>query len=398
MTDIGPKDSDLETEGSIVYYRLPHANHIFRNTRHCEPLTLASVAELNGREGFVIAPFMTGGDCPVLLLETEWTKMSLEELEQEAHRADSNDNGTDSNGMTASRHNDNGSARSHEATPKDSTQGREEERSMYGEVFRRFHSTLCEGQFDKIVLSRNTTLTPKGRLSPLKLFAKACRRHPDTFVTLFCTRHSGMWLVATPETLIEGQAGDMHTMALAGTMRADCLMTHTAQDHANAYNTAWSDKNIAEQRIVANYITQCVERHATACMSEGPHTVRAGEVAHLRTDISFRLKDTGHIGSLINDLYPTPAVCGMPKAQTRLFIARNENYDRGYYSGFCGIVSPLGHTGLYVTLRCMRIDTLRNACTLYAGGGLLRESDEETEWEETEAKMNTMRQLLTEDV
>lgn len=398
MTDIGPKDSDMEEEGSFVYYRLPHANDIFCNKRHCEPQTLDSVAELNGREGFVIAPFMTGGDCPVLLLETEWTKTTLEEIEQEAHRTDSGHNGSAVDNKTYNRHDDNGSDCRHETLPKDYSQCGEDERRMYGEVFRRFHSTLCEVRFDKIVLSRKTQLTLRGRLSPLRLFAKACRRHPEAFVTLFSTRHSGMWLVASPETLLEGQADDMHTMALAGTMKADSLLPHTALHHTTADNSAWSDKNIAEQRIVANYITQCVERHATACVTERAHTVRAGEVVHLRSDISFVLKDKGHIGSLIDDLYPTPAVCGMPKAQTRLFIAHNESYDRTYYSGFCGIVSPQGHTGLYVTLRCMSIDTLRNACTLYAGGGLLRESDEQAEWEETEAKMNTMRQLLTEDV
>ena len=57
-----------------------------------------------------------------------------------------------------------------------------------------------------------------------------------------------------------------------------------------------------------------------------------------------------------------------------------------------GMLDPQSDTHLYVSLRCMNIDG--NCCHLFAGGGLLRESTGEQEWQETEAKLETMRRLL----
>ena len=57
-------------------------------------------------------------------------------------------------------------------------------------------------------------------------------------------------------------------------------------------------------------------------------------------------------------------------------------------------MGPLGldETHLYVSLRCMNIDG--SICHLYAGGGLLKDSILNQEWLETEAKLQTMRQIM----
>ena len=49
-------------------------------------------------------------------------------------------------------------------------------------------------------------------------------------------------------------------------------------------------------------------------------------------------------------------------------------------------------THLYVSLRCMNIEG--GYYHLYAGGGLLKDSTEEQEWMETEAKLETMRRII----
>ena len=122
--------------------------------------------------------------------------------------------------------------------------------------------------------------------------------------------------------------------------------------------------------------------------------MRAGNLVHLRSDFHFTLPKSDRLGQLLSRLYPTPAVCGLPKEAARDFILRNEYARRDYYSGFVGPLSPATDTHLYVALRCMRIDS--QGYSLYAGGGLLADSDMETEWNETEDKMQTMRSLLEE--
>ena len=155
----------------------------------------------------------------------------------------------------------------------------------------------------------------------------------------------------------------------------------------------WSHKNQEEQQYVTDYIEDCIKAFADDYQLKGPYTTMAANLYHLRTDISFRLRDEGRLGDVIDALYPTPAVCGIPKEEARRFILQHEHQPRKYYSGFVGPISPQGKTHLFVSLRCMNI-LPDGACELYAGGGLLKESEMEKEWKETEAKMQTIRRVL----
>lgn len=355
---------------SFVYFRLPHTQQVYRNRLDAEPEELSSLEQLNGRRGFVIAPFAAGDGCPILLVPAEWEPARIDDhCTTEAHL-----------------HGDREGA----------------ERSRYAADFGRYHAQLDSGRFDKIVLARSSRLHADAHIPPLALFARACRKYPRMFVTLFSTKRSGTWLVATPEILVQGRGGCMHTMALAGTMRLSGAQLGFDVEGSGVGSDAihWSAKNIQEQHYVETYITECIARHADSLHTEGPYTARAGDLVHLRTDIRFHTGDTAHMGSLLDALHPTPAVCGIPKDDTRRFITRHESAPRGYYSGFAGPLDPDGDTSLFVTLRCMSIDTAATASqggdayTLYAGGGLLKDSTCQAEWDETEAKMNTMRQTF----
>jgi isochorismate synthase len=125
---------------------------------------------------------------------------------------------------------------------------------------------------------------------------------------------------------------------------------------------------------------------------DGPYTTQAANVLHLRSDFNFTLPEEARIGNLLRRLHPTPAVCGLPKEQTFDFIRRNESAPRRYYSGFTGPLNLNGDTHLFVSLRCMQIAA--DGYRLYAGGGLLRDSDEEQEWRETESKLEAMKRLI----
>lgn len=186
---------------SYVYFRLPHSTHIFRNRLTTEPEEIASLAELNGRRGFVIAPFAPSADCPILLMPTDWEEVEL--------CSEKTDSCSDQAMLNADS----------DVSAMLIDADYEEERERYAVDFHNYHGQLSAGAFQKIVLARSARLTATEQISPLTLFARACRRYPRMFVTLFSTERSGTWIIATPETLIGGTDGAMHTMALAGTMR-----------------------------------------------------------------------------------------------------------------------------------------------------------------------------------
>ena len=339
---------------SFALFRLPYEQHYTLVEQVSgEPLELTSCTELSGRTGFVVAPFASDKQ-PLLLIRPD--KVAIDVLPENQE----------------DRLHDCGLQPNQKPVPLIS-------RDNYHLDFANFHAHLMNGDFTKLVLSRSILMECQKAVSPIGLFLKACECYPRMFVSLVYTSKSGMWLTATPEILLAGSGEEWQTVALAGTMPF-------------TEEVRWSDKNIQEQRYVATYITEQLEQFTSDFKEEGPKTIRAGHLAHLRSDFCFRLHQDKNIGELIHALHPTPAVCGLPKQEAYRFILQNEHHDRRYYSGFMGPLQVNGKTNLFVTLRCVEI--FSNGYRLYAGGGILKDSTEELEWQETEIKLDTMRNII----
>ncbi len=375
---------------AFAIYRLPydHACHLVLQEKGA-PEEFSSPHQLNGREGFVIAPFSANKHNPVLLLHvdremtfpsemlgnpTEVYRTLLEQLNDQCHDLPKGIRLYDGKQM------------------------------HYSIDFANFHSHILDGEFSKIVLARCARVQTSKIIAPLKLMEIACRRYPRMFVALVSAEKCGTWLMATPEMLLEGDGKQWNTVSLAGTMalREDQMgfdnppqADRTILRHQDDDSIVWNLKDIQEQQFVSTYITESLESFTNDIEEFGPYTMRAGNLVHLRSDFHFTLPNTDKLGQLIAKLYPTPAVCGLPKDAARDFILRNEYAPRDYYSGFVGPVSPKADTHLYVSLRCMRIDS--QGYSLYAGGGLLADSEMTSEWKETEYKMQTMRCLFEEE-
>ena len=341
---------------SFALFRLPYEQRctlVVQTTG--EPKELMSCNELAGQQGFVMAPFAVSPSHPLLLIRADEITGNLTDLE----------------GL-------------HGLVDMPSLSALEKSvNADYHMNFANFHAQLCNHSFQKLVLSRSIELPRTGDETPLQLFQRACACYPRMMICLVYTPQSGLWLAATPEILLAGKDHRWQTIALAGTMKYE-------------EELRWSDKNIQEQRYVATYITRQLEQFTHDFTEEGPRTARAGHLAHLRSDFLFSLPDESVVGDLLQALHPTPAVCGLPKQEAFRFIQQNEHHDRSYYSGFLGPLFLHRQTHLFVTLRCMQL--FRDGYRLYAGGGLLKDSVEEQEWQETETKLDTIRRLFNNNV
>ncbi len=346
---------------SFALFRMPFQKECRCIMTAATPRMVSSVKDIDDSPGFVIAPFTPGDSEPIILIDRPQAECFTSEQSIPASLLDALD--------AACRLN----------TVADD--GDHPGRSDYSNDFSRFHSRLADSTFSKLVLARKKTIPGDSANWPTSLFLKACASYPRCFIALFSTPISGTWLVATPELLIEKRGSECHTMALAGTM-----------EYTGDPEPRWSTKNIREQQCVTEYIRDAISPFAGHVSIDGPHTVRAAGLVHLRSDFSLSLSEGSLTGDVLDALHPTPAVCGLPASAAHDFIVANEHSPRSYYSGFCGPVSIDGVTSLFVTLRCMRLRP--GACDLYAGSGLLVDSTEASEWEETEAKMKTMYNLL----
>lgn len=251
-------------------------------------------------------------------------------------------------------------------------------REQYHALFEQYTAQLKVGNgLNKIVLAR-TEDVPACGFSPTRAFLHLCQTAPRAFNALFHTPQHGTWLCSTPELLLHREGASWHTMALAGTRTGG--------------STTWDTKNMQEHALVAEHILECLRPHATDIGTEGPVTLSAGtQLEHLCTHIHFNMQ-AERLQQLLSILPPTPAVCGSPAALARTFISATPDIERSCYAGYLGPISAQS-THLYVTLRCMQIFSDRGR--LYAGGGLMPDSDESAEWAETVAKMQAMRHLLT---
>ncbi|WP_026752842.1 chorismate-binding protein [Sediminibacter sp. Hel_I_10] len=257
---------------------------------------------------------------------------------------------------------------------------------------------IKENRFKKVVLSRVKEVSISEE-EPLVIFKSLLMMHPTAFV--YCWYHPkvGLWLGATPETLLSTKGLSFKTMALAGT-----------QLYQGTLDVEWDKKNLTEQKLVVNYIEEQLVSVAESVVVSEPKTTKAGQLLHIKSDISGRLKpDTNTLKQLVSSLHPTPAVCGLPKSEAKTFILENELYDREFYTGFLGelnlskkisrnknsrnvennaYASIKKESHLFVNLRCMQLKDKK--ALIYVGGGITSASEPELEWDETVNKAQTM--------
>lgn len=245
------------------------------------------------------------------------------------------------------------------------------------------------GAFEKIVPSKYKDITLPEDFDPLKIFYRLCEKHPNAFVSFVSSPETGTWLGASPELLVSVDAeSKFRTIALAGTLK------HTPG--MNLKSVAWTQKEIEEQALVSRYIINCFKKiRVREYIEQGPRTVVAGSLLHLRTDYEIDMKEVNfpQLGSvMLKLLHPTSAVCGMPLEPALDFLQNNEGYDREFYSGFIGPVNFDGASSIFVNLRCMQLfeDTAR----IYAGAGVTADSDPEKENDEVDMKISTLSQLI----
>lgn len=247
---------------------------------------------------------------------------------------------------------------------------------------------IKSGEAQKIVLSRYEDYELHQDFDPLDLFDQLVKNYPNAFCHLTQTKQYGLWIGASPEKLIAIEMDRyFSTDAIAGTQ---LLGDQTLAE------VAWRQKEIEEQAMVSRYIINCLKKIRLREFEEiGPRTVKAGNLAHLKTEFKVDMETTNSpmLGStMLNLLHPTSAVCGLPGRAANTFLQAHEGYSRELYAGFLGPVGFEGNTRLFVNLRCMKI--LGTYVRLFAGAGIMEDSDPEKEMAETTYKMQTLLKVL----
>ncbi len=343
----------LEQNHAFALWHAPLADNVEKLSCPPEALIRSYTAKgLDARKGFVFAPFQSCRHLPIYLIPFHASQAETGEAAP----------------LEASHNN---------RFSKDIKQAQKQHKQQIEQFFTAFK----QDHIRKAVLSRNQWVNDYNREHMPALFHKLCEYYPRAFTYLVHIPEAGYWVGATPELLFKNEANTGTTVSLAGTQRY--------RDDLH-----WGKKEQVEQELVTEHIRSVLQNFDVKHFEElGPDTIKTGDIAHLKTIINL---DTTPIkqrmGEFIDQLHPTPAICGLPVQASKELILATENYDRSYYCGYLGPFNPEQDSSLFVNLRCLQ--AFDDGLVLYAGGGITPDSDADMEWEETCMKMQNLTTIL----
>ena len=182
---------------------------------------------------------------------------------------------------------------------------------------------------------------------------------------------------------------DEVTVVLAGTVRRTGLST---ADERAATELLGSHKDREEHDYA---VASLVDRLSASCLdvaAAAPSVLELANVLHLSTDVTATVADGSTALDLVAAVHPTAAVGGTPTADAVALIRSLEGMDRGRYAGPVGWLDARGDGEWGIALRCAEVDgrTVR----LFAGCGIVAESDPDDEVAEAQAKFLPIRDAL----
>lgn len=247
---------------------------------------------------------------------------------------------------------------------------------------------IGKGLLDKVVLARGVTLRAAEPLDPRSLVNRLADRYQSCW-----TYHVDGLVGASPEMLIRREGGLATSRVLAGTIRRN---GGEELDLKLAHALARSGKNLIEHELAVESVAHALEPFCSGMnVPDAPYVLELPNVLHLASDVTAVVHPDVSVLRLAGELHPSAAVCGTPTPVARQTIAELEHLDRGRYSGPVGWLDSTGDGEFAIALRCGLVDPVdARIITIYAGCGIVAESDPAEEFAETEAKLLPMLEAL----
>ncbi|WP_088005577.1 isochorismate synthase [Indiicoccus explosivorum] len=263
------------------------------------------------------------------------------------------------------------------------------EKEAYMESVKAVTSAIRRGEADKVVLARMLKLGYETGEMQASVLRNVTNQQQGSF--LF-GMESGeqLFFGATPERLVKVSDRQALSACLAGSIPRG----KTAEEDAALGRELLNDpKNRSEHEYVVNMISSVFRKHCeTADIPPVPKLMKIRDIQHLYTPVKGELLEEASLIDLVKELHPTPALGGEPRETAMELIRQYEPADRGYYASPVGWIDAQGNGEFAVAIRSALIDG--EEAYLYAGGGIVADSDPEAEYAETWVKFRPMLRAL----
>ncbi len=248
---------------------------------------------------------------------------------------------------------------------------------------------IKQKRIDKIVISRRLKYEIKSELNWEKIFLELNEKYSNC-TNFLLKSGTSIYFGSTPELLGKFEANTFFTEALAGSIKRG---ENTIEDLELGNQLMNSRKNNIEHDAVITHIKSTMQKFLDDVqIEEKPIVKKFSNIQHLHTKIKGTYRSQINIFDVILSLFPTPAVCGMPKDKTLELIKKYEDYDRGLYSGLIGWFDCNTNGEFNVTIRSALIHN--DFLYAFAGCGIVADSIPQEEFEETKLKFQPILSLF----
>jgi para-aminobenzoate synthetase component 1 len=266
------------------------------------------------------------------------------------------------------------------------------DRDLYGRAFDRIKAYIREGDCYQVNFARRFAASATGDGWPA--YRELRRRNPAPFGAFISTPH-GQVLSSSPERFLQVSEGRVQTRPIKGTRprHAD-----PAQDRALAEQLAASPKDRAENLMIVDLLRNDLGRVCRPGSVRVPELFRVesfASVHHLVSTVTGELAPGQDAAGLLRACFPGGSITGAPKVRAMQIIEELEPHRRGVY---CGSLAYLGFDGSMdsnIAIRTLVYN--RGLIRCWAGGGIVQDSEVQSEYEETLHKAAPMLMLMREN-
>jgi len=270
--------------------------------------------------------------------------------------------------------------------PSDSTPGvaatrRTTSQAAWTEQVETALERIDDGQLTKVVLAQSLSVDLEEPIDVPATLERLRRRYPNCYGFQIDHDTDGTFFGAPPERLVSKRGARVETEALAGSVpRGET----PAEDEAHVDRMRADAKFQQEHGLVVDAIRDQLAPLAHELTVSEQTIRRLATIQHLRTPIEATLEGDRHVLELVEALHPTPAVGGVPPDAAWETIRDTEPFDRGWYAAPVGWFDAAGDGEFAVGLRSgVAAD---ETVTLFAGNGIVADSDPDEEWDEVQLK------------
>lgn len=250
---------------------------------------------------------------------------------------------------------------------------------------------LRAGEADKVVLAREVMAHADGVVAAGAVARALRNAYPACFTYLIAGGDGTAFAGASPELLVRRSGRHVTSQPMAGsTARGE----DDIEDEALGAGLQASAKDRAEHRLTASHVAGVLSAACSTVDVEEPRIVRFTNIQHLATTVRGELRQPPPtLLELATLLHPTPAINGAPTVAARRLISELEDMERGWYAGAVGWLDGRGDGELAVAIRCGLL--YEDGARLYAGNGMMPDSDPEWELQETRLKLRALLGALS---